>query len=125
MLTPANGSELEAAQAEGRPYNELWLHSPDWQAHEVITGRGGDARAAEAIVEPFVQFGPTFKWLIYADVSLAVAPWAAWWPGLGCARLPGCLRRCGLLGRACQSSVDSSALALLVNASPLVLGWAG
>lgn len=79
MLTNATGAALEAEAAEGRRYNERWVHFPNhaefdvtsrWCSRAPLTcDKSGDPRAAMAPLLARRYLGDSFKWLVYGDVS--------------------------------------------------------
>ncbi len=81
VLTNATGTALAAEQAEGRAWNERWVHYPDVPGFNVtarwcsrgpgaVCDKSGDPRAAMAPLLAAQHLGPdTFKWLLVGDVS--------------------------------------------------------
>lgn len=68
VLTNATGEALALEQAEGRNFNETWMHYPDVLGFNV-TGKPGDPRAAVGPALALAALGEDVKWLLYGDVS--------------------------------------------------------
>ena len=68
MLTNATGEALQREQEEGRRYNEVWAHFPDFPSPSNKTGdrRAGIAPIIAASILQADSF--KFKWMLYGDV---------------------------------------------------------